>query len=125
MDTQLIDTVYDTLIRARVSYAEAVEEAITARYILSTARMLALADGSLTGKNEEAREAAARTMFPTLFEAVENKERAERSAKLRLEMAADQVARVRLTLRAAEYAEKVEELALLRDAGVTGRDGDA
>ncbi len=100
--TQAIETAYSALRAALQKAHHTGQASIEAKTRLERRKLAALAAGSLTGKNSEEREAAARERFGDLYTELEEAERTAADAKLDLDLARLEVDRVRCLLRLAE-----------------------
>ncbi len=97
--TQAIDTAYSALRAALQKAHHTGQAAIDAKTKLERRKLAALVAGSITGKNAEEREAAARKRFADLYTELEEAERTAADAKLELDLARLEVDRVRCLLR--------------------------
>lgn len=80
------------------------EEMLTARAAVTLAVGEAVLDGRIDGKNEIAREAQARRLFPAEYKRLDETEGWARAARHRIEMQRLEVDEVRARLRLAELA---------------------
>jgi len=99
MDEQTIGEAYARLQQARMALWRAAEQAIQARLTLEKERAARLMTGEIAGKNEAEREARARELLTSLYEAVEAAEADERRARLEYDLARLEVERVEALLR--------------------------
>ena len=102
MDEETIKLAYTILKDKLKAHHAAAELAILTKAMLEKATLARLADGTITGKNEQLREASARELLPHLYRDFENAEEGEREAKLRLDIARADVECARALLRLAE-----------------------
>lgn len=99
MDERTISDAYERLKGARLALWEAAEQTIRARLNLEKERAARLMTGEIAGKNEGEREARARELLHSLYEAVERAEAEERRARLEHDLAKLEVERVEAVLR--------------------------
>ncbi len=96
---------YTALADAKRHYAAAATEEIAAERALEDARLRAIADGRITGKNEAERAASAQTVLADLIEAHRAAQDCARAARLEMDLAALDVEALRAELRLMELAE--------------------
>jgi CRISPR/Cas system CMR-associated protein Cmr1 (group 7 of RAMP superfamily) len=94
-----ITTAYDALTNARRELWGATERATRARMDLEKERGARILTGEIVGKNEAERDARARELLTSLFEAVEAAEVDERSARMTFDLARIEVERIDAVLR--------------------------
>ncbi len=99
LDESTITTAYDALATARRELWGATERVIRARLDLEKERGARTLTGEITGKNEAEREARARELLTSLFEALEAAETEERSARMAYDLARVEVERIDAVLR--------------------------
>lgn len=99
-----ITQAYEIVATATRRAHETGECVATARFNLETAKLQALYDGRIDGKNEEQRKAASFVMFATLQQELEVCERENRQAKFEFELARLELERARALLRLMELA---------------------
>ncbi len=104
MDAKTINGTYGVLLEAKVSFFNAEELVIKAKIELENERTKAIATGEIVGKNPDEREAKAQEILWPCYEALRAAEAKERKFKLALDVAALEVERVRLLVRAEELA---------------------
>lgn len=102
MDEETINLTYRILKNKMKAHHEAAGQAILTKTMLDKATLTRLADGTITGKNEQLREASARELLPHLYRDAEDAAEDEREAKLYLDLARADVECVRALLRLAE-----------------------
>jgi hypothetical protein len=106
MDQRYITTTYQVLLNAMQVHREASEYAIEAREILEVARLKAIRDGYIIGKNEDERKAKLHEILPVQIEDVVQAEAKEREAKFRLDCAQIAVEQMRAELRLEEISQR-------------------
>lgn len=106
MDIVRIATVCTAVDTATRALFAATEQEIEADYELRTARMVALLNGEVAGKNEMEREAGLRRYLPDLHDRVLRLQSLTRTAKLQLDLANLAMSRLRMELRAEELAQR-------------------
>ena len=107
MDEDTINLAYTILKDKLKVYHSAARLAILAKAMLEKATLARLADGTITGKNEQLREASARELLPHLYLDFENAAENEREAKLKLDIARADVECTRALLRLLEIKAKM------------------
>jgi hypothetical protein len=107
MNTEKITIVYTGLMAAKRDYYQASEGALVQRARLESARLKALADGTIQGKNETEREAKARELFADAYGIQAELDAGERFARLALDLAQIEVEMVRAQIRTEELAARV------------------
>lgn len=93
---------YNHLNRTLAAYQQAAFVETETEEALNKTVMVALHDGTIEGRNEQMRQAAARVQYTDLFEAHETAERRALLAKHELDLARVEVEHVRALLRLAE-----------------------
>lgn len=106
---EAITTSYEALKAAVLTAFDANETAIATKNALEAMRLSMIMTGEIDGKNEAQREAQARQLLDTKYEAVELSESAARRAKTELEIARLDVEAQRAQLRLMEVAAAVAE----------------
>jgi hypothetical protein len=107
MNTEKIGIVYCGLMVAKRDYYQASEGALVQRARLESARLKALADGTIQGKNETEREARARELFADAYGIQAELDAGERYARLALDLAQIEVEMVRAQMRAEELTTRI------------------
>ena len=102
MDEDTIKLAYTILKDKMKAHHSAAGLVILTKAMLERATLARLADGTITGKNEQLREASARELLPHLYRDFENAAENEREAKLKLDIARADVECTRALLRLAE-----------------------
>ncbi len=97
-----IDIIYTELADATKAHDTAAAEIIANEADLKTLKAEAMAGGHIEGKNQAARDAAAREMFRDQHETLAQQKHALTSKRLRLDLAKIEVDRARMTLRLME-----------------------
>ena len=93
---------YEMLKVTQAAAYEAGEAAIEAKNTLELKRLEGLADGTISGKNQAMRDAAAAELLAADYAAVEQSEANARTARLDLELARADVSKAQALLRLAE-----------------------
>ncbi|MHB8961980.1 MAG: hypothetical protein ACYC5K_02385 [Saccharofermentanales bacterium] len=102
MDEQTIIHAYDTVTLASESLFKAGEKSIDAKDILENARLEALTNGSIVGKNADEREASAKALLKPLYDQLTESQEHERHMRYLFDQATRHLAKVRDLLRLAE-----------------------
>ena len=102
---QDIQEVYGQLVKAIQVHGEAELEAINAKNALEVAKYSGIAVGTITGRNNEEREAKARELFGAIYKKVEEAEIAAKKTRIVLDMAQTEKSRVQATLRLMELTQ--------------------
>lgn len=111
MDKDTIEATYHQAMLAREAFFIASEKAIQLRAQIEQQRLFSLADGRITGKNAEEREACARKLFADDYYALSEAERDERYTKFDLDQAQARIEMIRCQLRLEEsISRSVEEI---------------
>jgi len=97
-----IDAAYRELDRTQKSTYLHGERAIQAKADMESKLLQGLADGTIAGKNQAMRDAAAAEILESEFSALDIAEADSRAAKLELDLARAEVSRVQALLRLAE-----------------------
>ena len=97
-----INKAYDKLSKATNAAFEVGQIAIAARVALDTAKLQGLADGTISGKNADMREASAREVLAEIYASAEAADEAAKETRHTLDLARIEVERVRALLRLAE-----------------------
>lgn len=99
-----LNAAYVNLTSAMTQAHAAARAEVDAKRGLEKARLAAITDGRIDGKNAELREAAAREALADLYASLEEAERVASDARLALDLAKLEVERVRALLRITEVA---------------------
>ena len=97
-----LNSVYSILQTNQRDYYETSEKAIKAKHKLETERLIGLANGTISGKNSDERDASAREVIGELFVAHGKSQDDERGAKFLLDSSAMSVECTRARLRVLE-----------------------
>lgn len=107
MNTEKVGIVYTALMAAKRDFYQAAEGALVQRGRLESARLKALADGTIQGKNETEREAKARELFAEAYAVQAELDAGERFARLALDLAQIEVEMIRAQMRAEELSTRM------------------
>lgn len=104
INPETINIAYSELSDAVMDYQDAANSEELANADLKTLIAEATANGDIEGKNQAARDAAARTMFADQYHVLSNMSIKTRAVKLRLDLAKIEVERIKTMLRVMELS---------------------
>lgn len=107
MDDKDIIYAYDTVTLAAEALFQTGENAIHAKDVFEKARLDALLNGSIIGKNADEREASAREFLKPLIDQLSVRQAQERRARYDFDQAMRSVEKVRSLLRLMEITSKI------------------
>ena len=99
-----LEDIYKILGEATTAYQQAVDRTIKAKNTLENLRLVKVATGEVTGKNEDERKAKTVELLSEEFDLVKSCEATERACKLAYDLACQRLDHFKLKVKAIELA---------------------